>query len=445
MNASISSSGWIATARMVGHGLLCGAFALVLATAMPLQANAMQEEPAQETAQKEELRKTIATLAAQLDADQADLRDAAEAKLLELGPDAIELLPPLSDAASEECRMRMERVLESLGSQSNVDISQPTRISYDGTVPAKDALNHIATLSGNMLASPGTTIDQELTLQFDDTPYWEAVDEILDKLGLAIDPEDHPTLRLQPRRPESAQSGAMAAYAGMFRLEPIAVRKNFDLRNSEENSLTVALCVTWEPRISPAILRVDLKGLELVCDNGEVLHPRLQQESEFIPFGATVGMQLEFEKPTPAAKEIVKFQGTLEALVPGPSISLEFSELAQASAERMSAGDVIVTLEKARKNRDLQELIVTLSTRSNTNAEALQSLLSKHEAYLVDPKGQRMEFAGWSTNSVTENSLRFSYLFDTGDSLDGYRFVYRYPQSIRSSSIRFSLGTIPLP
>jgi hypothetical protein len=205
------------------------------------------------------------------------------------------------------------------------------------------------------------------------------------------------------------------------------------------------LCVTWESRISPAILRLDLKGLELVCDNGEVLYPRLQQESEFIPFGATVGMQLEFEKPTPAAKEIGKLQGTFEAIVPGPSISLEFSDLAQASGERMSAGDVIVTLEKARKNRDLQELIVTLSTRSNTSAEALQSLLSKHEAYLVDAKGERIEYAGWSTNSITDSSLRSSYLFDTGDSLDGYRFVYRCPQSIRSSTIPFTLGTIPLP
>lgn len=418
---------------------------MVLATAMPSQANAIQEEPAQDTSQQEELRKTIATLAAQLDADQADVRDAAEAKLLELGPVAIEYLPPLSDAASDECRMRMERVLETLGSQSNVDISQPTRISFDGVVPAKDALNHIAKLSGNTLVAPPMEGGDPLNLRFDDTPYWEAVDEILDKLGLAIDPEDHPTLRLQPRQPGSAQSGAMAAYAGMFRLEPISVRKNLDLRDSEENTLTVALCVTWEPRISPAILRVDLKGLELVCDNGEVLHPRLQQESEFIPFGATVGMQLEFEKPTPAAKEIVKFQGTLEALVPGPSISLEFSELVQASAERMSAGDVIVTLEKARKNRDLQELIVTLSTHSNTHVEALQSLLSKHEAYLVDPKGQKIEFAGWSTNSITENSLRFSYLFDVGDSLDGYRYVFRYPQAIRSSTIRFSLGPIPLP
>ncbi|MFM7927535.1 MAG: hypothetical protein ACKO9Q_07445, partial [Pirellula sp.] len=82
-------------------------FVLSLFVCMCSDADAWQEPQEQAS-----LREKILELAKQLDADKEANRDAAEKEIQEIGPEALEFLPPLDEQASAELRMRIERLRE---------------------------------------------------------------------------------------------------------------------------------------------------------------------------------------------------------------------------------------------------------------------------------------------------------------------------------------------
>ena len=79
-----------------------------------------QEEAAPPKPQKfdsQTLGKILEQRVKELDSNKLKDRDQSEAAIVALGPQVIDLLPPVSDADSEEFRMRIERVRRQLEKQ----------------------------------------------------------------------------------------------------------------------------------------------------------------------------------------------------------------------------------------------------------------------------------------------------------------------------------------
>ncbi len=94
----------------------------------------------------------------------------------------------------------------------------------------RDVLNKLTESTGNKLTiGDSERLQQIITATLKNTPYWEALDEILDQLGLSILPYDGMDLELVETDPQSTLRITSAAYCGAFRLEPIRVNKNSDL------------------------------------------------------------------------------------------------------------------------------------------------------------------------------------------------------------------------
>jgi hypothetical protein len=391
------------------------------------------------------LRKRVEALVKDLDANREVVRDEAEKQLMEIGAAAVPYLPPVTDDASDEFRMRLDRVRVALLERDKKMLTEPTRVTIQGTMTAREAFDALEDQTGNRLPLEDVQgLEQNIDIDLDDMLYWEAVDELLDKLGLTVMPIDGDALRMIPRTPELPQRIAMASYAGNFRLEPIAVMKEQRLYEPELSSTSIELSLMWEPRLNPVFVRYELEGLELTCDNGEVLRPKTGQGSDFAPTGSQLIALLEFDRPTRSAKEIVSWKGIFRCAIPGKPVAIGFKDLDEANS-LVTLGDIEVTLEKVRENRDVQEILLGITLRGDQGVDSMQGWTSLIDAYLRDKEGDRIEHVGWSTTRITDRGIGLSFLFEVEEELKGYEFVFTAPQSILQQSVEYNLGSVPLP
>jgi hypothetical protein len=290
-------------------------------------------------------------------------------------------------------------------------------------------------------------LDKTIATAFEDTPFWEAFDEVLDQLGLTVAGGDGEDIRLIPQADSAPLRIETAGYSGVFRFEPIVLSKVSNLQDPKSSYLNIDLLFSWEPRLAPSLVRFQIEGMKLVCDNGEILTPNDDTELEFTPIGGSqMQVSVEVKMPTREAKRIVKWTGTVYATLPGKLASIAFTDLVKTTNKTLTNGMLSVTLEQARKNRDVYELLVgvALKTSGDTHG-SVQAWASLQDVFMFDKDLKRVENVGWSTTRMNENDIGMSYLFELEKGLDGCKFVYRAPGSLNEEEIEFELADIPLP
>jgi hypothetical protein len=154
---------------------------------------------------------------------------------------------------------------------------------------------------------------------------------------------------------------------------------------------------------------------------------------------------IEFHSPTRLAKEIVQWKGKIQCAIPGQPVAIRFTGLDAIRNESANKGDLEVTLERTRKNRNVHEVLVGIALKGEQSSSSMEGWTSLIDAYLEDPQGKRMENAGWSTTRITDRDVGMSFLFEVDESLEGHQFVFVAPESITRHTIEYSLGGIALP
>jgi hypothetical protein len=155
---------------------------------------------------------------------------------------------------------------------------------------------------------------------------------------------------------------------------------------------------------------------------------------------------LDFGLPSREAKKIVRWNGKVFVAIPGMPATVEFGDLEKAQQVKTTVGNLTVTLNKTRKNRDIHEALLSLALSSKEqSSESFRGWSSTHETYLIDGKNQRVENVGWSTTHMTDNEIGLSYLFDIEKGLEGCKIVVRAPANIIDQTFDFSLEDVPLP
>jgi hypothetical protein len=396
-----------------------------------------------------ELEAAIGKLTQDLDADRKAVRDEAEARLIAYGPSILDRLPALSADASDEMRMRFDRVRESLEKLEVKTLGSASLVTLKGKLTGKDALAQISQMTGNPISTENApNLDTLVTTDFEEAPFWESVDDILDQLQLTVARVDGEQMLLQPRAKQAPIRSATAGYSGPYRLEPMEVHKNLRLHEPESSNMEVHLMFSWEPRLMPVYVKFLTESMKVQCDDGSTLQPKIGElENEFVPAGGSqLELEMAFALPDRAPKKILRWSGDIFVAVPGKLAKLEFSDLMKANNQKATIGSLAVVLEKARKNRDIYEILVGVSLKgSEGSSESFRGWSNLNDAYLIDSNNQRIEHVGWSTTRMNDNEVGLSYLFDVEKGLDGCKFIYRAPASIVEQTHQFILEDIPLP
>jgi hypothetical protein len=423
--------------------------------------NAQVESPP--AAASDDRKAEVRRLVRQLDAPELARRDAAEAELLKRGPAILDLLPQPDDRTSAEVRQRLARVRQKLQQQAADAAAQSTTITlHADAMPLAKILAELSRQSGNNIVDQRSKGDREiagaqpLTINLDKTPFWLALDQVLDQAGMSVyafGETEKPAISISTRHnsessiARAARSGLVCC-AGPFRFEPVSVVARKNLR-SGAGAFTLSIETLWEPRLRIIGLTQRLADVTATDEKGSPL-PVANSEAQLdVPAGANasaVRLDLPFQLPSRDVRRIATLKAKLQAMIPGRIETFRFDKLAGAKdVERRIAG-VTVTLERVEKNNDLWE--VRIRVRFDDAGDALAShrtWIFSNPAYLEGPDGKPIPYDTYETTRQEKNEVGVAFVFNTDQPLDKLTFVYKTPGAIINSSFDYELKDIELP
>ncbi len=407
-----------------------------------------------EAAAPDDLDLRVRRLVRQLDSPALAEREAAEEKLLELGPDVLERLPQAPGRMSAEVAQRVERVRQKLQRAMAESAGQASQVTLHGEMPLAEALAAIQEQTGNKIVFRHPFGEDEagpkVKVDFDNVPFWEALDRVLDQAKLGVYPfGEEMGIQIVPRPCRQVPRAELAAYRGPFRFEPVSIRAEKDLRCPDNESLHLILEVSWEPRLEPVTIQQRMADIEAVDEYGESLpvqSPEAVSEMAVNPDSTSLQIEILLKLPPRAVKRIERLKGTLKTLLPSKVETFRFEDLEQAeNVERRVAG-VTVQLERVRKNRATWETLVRV--RFDEAGDALQSHLNwidDNEVYLEDAQGKLVSPGMFTTTGRTESEVGMAYYFPVEGPLTDYTLVYKTPGLILLKEIEYELEGIELP
>ena len=425
------------------------------------------------------LKLEVRRLVHQLGAPQLARRQRAEEKLLKLGPRIIDLLPPPSDRTLAEIRERVGRIRQKLQLDAARTAARSSTITLrEKSMRLSEVLAEIEKLSGNKIVDfrerfGHKVTDPLLNVDFDQTPFWSALDRVLDQAGLTVYEFGQPqAITLVDGGQSQLTRAGRASYSGPFRIEPIRVMARREFRSPDAESLLLTLSVSWEPRLELISLKHRPADLEAVDENGSRLAPENPQAELEIPGnrGNSAELILPFKLPPRETKEISRVKGRLMALLPGKIETFTFSDLTEARKVEKRIAGVTVTLDRVRKQNAAWEVHIRVEFDSESGsprldesgsprldagsdsdrptANALQShrgWVLENEAYLEGPDGNPLAHEGMESFEPGKNQIGVTYLFLLDTPPTKHKFIYKTPGAIVATAFDYEIKGVKLP
>jgi len=402
----------------------------------------------------EALPASVERLVEQLDAPQLARREAAQEQLEKLGPAVLPLLPENRDVTSAEVRARLDRLRQRLQQQSARTALAGAAITLEAReMPLADVLAALAKQSGNALVDYRERFGQKptnppLDVAFRQTPFWEALDTVLDQAQLSVYPfgESQAISVVARGQQVPRQQGV---YRGPFRLEPVSILAQRDLREPRNRSLRLTVEIAWEPRLKPINFQQRLADLTISDDSGQPLAVGDTQATLELPVKpglATAEMVLPLALPRRGQQSIARLDGVLQVQMPGPVEEFRFEHAGASRRAEKRIAQAAVNLDEVHKSGSVWE--VRMRVRFDAAGDALDSYrgwIFQNPAYLVAPDGTKKSYGALETTRQTKNEVGIAYHFEVGPDPPDFAFVYETPAAITLLKIDYRFENIPLP
>jgi hypothetical protein len=206
-------------------------------------------------------------------------RESASREIFVLGERAIQ---PLRDhirtTEDVEVERRLEAILAKLERQRLIE---PRRITFTGTRTISELLTIISTQTGyrlNIQQNQRSEQKQKLTVKWDRTPFWQAIDEACDAAGLLVEPygnNDSVGMAISifdndASNPHVSRSGPFRAVATNISLNRNVQLANVPRRNQalqRSEAMVLNLQVFSEPK-TPMIRTPTVRVIKAIDDRG---------------------------------------------------------------------------------------------------------------------------------------------------------------------------------
>jgi len=171
-------------------------------------------------------------------------------------------LPRITSRTPPEVKQRLLRIQGVLQQRAAEAATQASKVSIESqTIPLSRIVALLQEKTGNQLVDfrgrwgQGEE-DVEVEVDFDGVPFWDALDQILDRAGLTLYhyPGQPNTVAFVKRDADELPRHGRAAYQGVFRIEPTALVAMRNLRQPKTSGLKLTLEVAWEPRLVPILV-----------------------------------------------------------------------------------------------------------------------------------------------------------------------------------------------
>jgi hypothetical protein len=407
---------------------------------------------AEEKPAADDLAVQVRTLVRQLDAAQLKQRDAAEEALVKLGPAILPHLPKDVDPDKAEVAQRVGRVRQKLQRAEAETTMQASLVTLRGKMPLSKVLEAIRQQTGNKIVDKrkevvGNAPDPEVSVDFQKTPFWQALDKVLDQAGLGVYPygqEKSVEIGMQPG--EEGSRTKRASYSGPFRFEPVRLVAARDLRRAQGESLQLEIEVSWEPRVEPITLQQRTQDLKALVQGGQRLAiEEAEYEAPVEPGPIAQKIVIPLALPPRSVKQIERFEGTINVLIPGKIEAFRFTGLEKAKGLSKRIGSATVVIDETAKNNKLWEVFVTLRLDNARDSLASHRTWAfENPAFLEGPDGKPLAHVATDPTKRTESEIGQGYLFNV-ESLANYTFVYKTPTAVFNMPVKYEFRDVPLP
>ncbi len=384
----------------------------------------------------------------QLDAASLSKRKAAEKALIDAGPKALDFLPESKPGISIEAAERLARVRKTLLSMRTETQSAAISVRLDKISTLAEALEAISRDSGiefDHNANESMAIDPVAT----PLSFWHALDLVLDQADLDINfyAGDRGTLALVPREEERPSRVDSAAYAGVYRIEPMAIMASRVLNQPSQNRLNIRMEIAWEPRMTPIGLSIPVGQLSGKLDDTFPLAPQSTADTIDIATNSDIAFSevfLPMELPAGQPEKIESLSGVIRAMLPGKKQIFEL-DLVQPNAKK-TIDAMTVEVEQVRKNGPLHEVRIAVELEdANRSLESHRHWIFENPVHIIREDGTRADHLGYEVFRQTKTGVGVGYLFDLGDSVGKSKLMYESPTAVVNNEVEFVIQDIQLP
>lgn len=400
----------------------------------------------------------VRQLTAELDAPEKARRDAAERALLGMGSTVLELLPSITDATPPEMARRLQSVraeLERAAVRESFRAAPVTIRAQD--TPLGDILREIGRQTGNPLLGPqagsaGTDLEQlRVSVDFDSTPFWSALDQALDQAGVDLEgngPGETP--RLSPRRDGDRRRAEGTCYSGPFRLEATQVTASKQFRNPALHVVGLDVRLQWEPRVRVISLRLLPGSFQASDDQGR---PVLLTESGsnpevFVARGDSTSIHFDLRPGERTSRRIAALRAGLVAVVGGPEATfrLQAPDRGHTTDQRIAWATVALR-SLGREGPDTVAQFTITYDQPHTAFESHRSWYFDNRAWLETRDGRRIEPSGKPvvTERQSENAVSLAVRFPSRDDQRDFTFCYLAPTAIDELTVECEFKNLELP
>lgn len=400
----------------------------------------------------------ITQLQEKLESQKISERDQAEKDLIALGPIALDYLEPPTDDTTTDARERLAKVRKELETISVEAISNASKLTLTGEMTVADALAKIKKQTGNnVICEYEVLLQKKVTLNSTDVEFWVAMDELLKKTSMSVDPYGGVanTLKLvpmqgdgQPAQPAASPGDVPTVYAKIFQLRASSIVSAMNIANPSQSYTDLGLVVRWEPRLRPISVDMAMSSVKVTDEFGDqvkitqperVIYGMVQPELPEVEF------TLRLPRIDREIEGLKTITAKIDAVLPGRIEAFRFKNIGeQKQGRKIQKAGATVTFGGIKKNEDLWSVIVSLSFEEEHNAlESHQGWVFQNTVYLQDGKGEKEEAVGSETIQQDKTRVTIKYFFLKEPK--NRTLVYKTPAAIVKMPVEVKLTKIPLP
>jgi len=407
-------------------------------------------QPASNEASKADVDRLVRNLGAETIKERKEAADG----LIRLGPAILDLLPTPESQPDEAKAKSLREIIKQLQVTLAAKSIAASTVTLHGRLKASKALAEIQKQTGNKIIDLPRTVeasipDAEITVAFDKTPFWTALDSVLDQAQLSIYPYGQPgAVQIVSRGPHDLPRIGRADIEGPLRIEPVSVLAKRELRSSSPPALQVFLEVAWEPRLHPIAIKQRVADISVVDSSGRSLvvdDPQAEKEAPPPAGSSAVEMDIVLAMPAQPVNEIALLKGSVRAMLLGKVETFRFPDLLKGKQEKQIAA-ATVTLADVRKNGDCWEVLVRLSYDDAGDAlESHRNWALLNEAYLEDADGKQISPDTTEPVLRNKNEIGIGYVFAMPELPKKAVFVYKTPGMILTKDFPYKVHGVKLP
>lgn len=389
----------------------------------------------------EEVRRLITAL----DGPTLSEREAAERRLMLMGPDILPLLPQVDDQLSAETRLRLQRIRRMAEGRWASQRLGESKVSLHAQGESLgNLLDEIASQTGNAVnAQPPALVTEMLDVSFDVMPFWQAMGQLADALDAELRPAaDAKAVVVTYPKPEASRR--LSSWQGPFRF--VLTEMN---RQPTAGKVALTLELQWEPRIRLIRMVAPLDAIEAQDENGRRLTATNPTAVLEIPCGGdSVSRSIRLNvAPAPVAdasvteiSHIASLKGEVEVLAYGPVRPFSLPLSAESARRKRRIGGATVEVDSVRRSKDEWEVELSLRYDEAHGAFAShQTWFYDNAVFLSGGKEHRILPSNQRVIRQYEDGVRLAYSFRTSASLSELQLTYETPIALLSRRVSFRI------